>query len=328
MRRLLVLLVAALAVALAGVACGGGEVKLEKVSVALDWFPWSNHSGLFIAREKGYYRDEGLDVDIYTPSDPSAVLQTVGAGRDQFGISYQVEVLLARQQQVPVVSIAALVQHPLDSVMTLKSSGIERPGQLKGKKVGYPGIGYDEPLLETMLKQEGLSLTDVELVNVGYDLVPALIGKKVDAVVGAYWVHESIAAENQGYPVNIMRMEQWGVPDFYELVLVSSEKLIKDNPKLVERFVRATVLGYKDAVADPQKAVDALVKANPEVDQSIERPGVVLLAPLWTEGVPSFGWQTRERWVGFADWMKANSLLKPDVDASAAFTNKYVEAAR
>jgi len=327
MRRLLVLLMMTLAVAVIGAACGG-EKKLEKVSVALDWFPWSNHSGLFIAKEKGYYRDEGLDVDIYTPSDPSAVLQTVGAGRDQFGISYQTEVLLARQQEVPVISIAALVQHPLDSVMTLKSSGIERPSQLKGKKVGYPGIGYDEPLLDTMLRKDGLSLKDVELVNVGYDLVPALIGKKVDAVVGAYWVHESISAENQGYPVNMMRMEQWGVPDFYELVLVTSDKLNKDNPKLVERFVRATVRGYVDAVADPQKAIDVLARAHPEVDQSIERPGVRLLAPLWTEGVPTFGWQTRERWVGFADWMKDNGLLKPGLDAGAAFTNRYVEAAK
>jgi len=296
------------------------------VSVVLDWFPWSNHAGLFIAKDKGYFAAEGLDVDIHPPADPATILQTVAAGRDDFGINYQTGVLIARQEGVPVVSIAALVQHPLNSVMTLKDSGITEPKDLAGKTVGWPGIPDNEPLLDTMLKSQGLSLSDVEMVNVGFDLVPALIGKKVDAIVGAYWVHESISAVNQGFPVNIMRMEQHGVPDFYELVLVTNEEKIKENPEMVRRFVRAVTRGYQDAIADPQGAVELLKRVRPEVDLAIESPGVDMLAPLWSTDQGVFGWQDEARWVEFAAWMEESGLLNAGSDVGAAFDNSFVAA--
>jgi putative hydroxymethylpyrimidine transport system substrate-binding protein len=267
-----------------------------------------------------------LDVDIHPPADPATILQTVATGRDDFGINYQTGVLIARQEGVPVVSIAALVQHPLNSVMTLKGSGITEPKDLAGKTVGWPGIPDNEPLLDTMLKSQGKSLSDVELVNVGFDLVPALIGKKVDAIVGAYWVHESISAINQGFPVNIMRMEQHGVPDFYELVLVTNEEKIKENPELVQRFVRAASRGYQDAIADPQGAVELLKRVRPEVDLAIESPGVDMLAPLWNSDQGVFGWQDEARWVEFAAWMQENGLLNPGSDVSSAFDNSFVAA--
>jgi putative hydroxymethylpyrimidine transport system substrate-binding protein len=317
-------------------ACGGSTAPTPQietqvtsfppVSVVLDWFPWSNHAGLFIAQDRGYFAAEGLDVDIHPPADPATILQTVATGRDDFGINYQTGVLIARQEGVPVVSIAAIVQHPLNSVMTLKGSGITEPKDLAGKTVGWPGIPDNEPLLDTMLKSQGKSLEDVELVNVGFDLVHALIGKKVDAIVGAYWVHESISAINQGFPVNIMRMEQHGVPDFYELVLVTNEENIKENPELVRRFVRAVTRGYQDAIADPQGAVELLKRVRPEVDLAIESPGVDMLAPLWNSDQGVFGWQDEARWVEFAAWMEETGLLKPGSDVSAAFDNSFVAA--
>jgi putative hydroxymethylpyrimidine transport system substrate-binding protein len=316
-----------LVLAVVGLAGCGTDEKTE-VRVALDWFPWSNHSGLFIAQENGYYDDENLDVTIYTPDDPSTVLLTVGAGQDDFGLSYQSVVLLAMEQDVPVVSIAALVQHPLNSVMALESSGIARPSDLGGKKVGFPGIPTDSLLLETMLQADGITLDDVEMVNVGYDLVPALISGQVDAIVGAYWVHESISAENQGFPVSIMRMEEWGIPDFYEIVMVASEDMVNDDPDLAQRFMRATMRGYREAVANPQAAIDILAQAAPEIDEAIERPGVDLLSPLWIEGDLDFGLQTADKWADFAAWMLEHGLLTSAVDADAAFTNQFVEGAQ
>ena len=293
------------------------------VSLALDWFPNSNHAGFYVAQEKGYYDEEGLDVDIVVPANPEDVLKTVGAGRDDFGVSYQAEVLLARGEGVPVKSIAAMVQHPLNSIMVLEESGIERPADLAGRSVGITGIPFEESLFLSMLQHDGATVDDVTLINVGYDLSPSLIGKKVDAIVGAYWTHESIAMEKQGYPVSVLRMEEWGVPDFYELVLVAGESYLSDNPDVAERFLRATARGYADAIADPQGAVDILVEANPEIDGDLESQGIGLLAPLWEEeGVP-FGHQSAERWESLAAWMKSEGLLGGDVDAADAFTSEF-----
>ncbi len=332
MKRLLGLLAVSLSILLALAACGSSatptSVPLTKVSVALDWFPWSNHSELFIAQERGYFADEGLDVNIFTPGDPSTVLQTVASGRDDFGINYQTGVLLAREQGVPVVSIMALVQHPLNSVMALKESGIVEPKDLAGKKVGWPGIPDNEPLLDTMMRSQGKTLGDVELVNVGFDLVPALISRSVDAIVGAYWVHESISATNQGFELNILRLEEHGVPDFYELVLVASEEKIAQEPELVQRFVRAGMRGYQDAMADPQAAVQLLKQLKPEVDLEIESPGVDLLAPLWASENGTFGWQESKRWADFAQWLADNGMLSSGIDAASAFDNSFVANAR
>ncbi len=342
MKSKLVLMLPLLLLAMLAAACGGGASptptpttptstptpQLTKVRIALDWFPWSNHAGLYIAKEKGYFADEGLDVTIYTPDDPSTVLVTVGAGQDEFGLSYENEVLYAAAQDIPVVSIAAIVQHPLNSVMALQSSGIARPRDLKGKKIGVPGVPTDEAFLSTMLKKDGLALGDVSIVNVGYDLVPALISGKVDAIAGAYWVHESISAENQGFPVNVMRFEDWGIPDFYEIVLVTNKDMIAKKADVVQKFMNAAIRGYKEAVADPQKAIDVEKQAVPELDEAIERPGVKKLAPLWIEGNNAFGTQTEKKWADFAAWLKANGLITKDIDAKSVFTNRFVEGAK
>ena len=329
MGRLLTAVAGALATAVLVAACGDDPAPAAtgatvKVSMALDWYPWANHTGLFISKEKGYFQEAGLEVDIYTPADPSTVLQTVGAGRDDFGISYQTDVLLARAQGVPVVSVAGLVQHPLNSVMALSESGIARPRDLVGKKVGYPGIPTNVPLLRTMVTEDGGDFDRVEMANVGFDLVAALLGRKVDAIVGAYWVHESILIEQQGESVTILRMEEWGVPDFYELVLVVSEETIENRPELVTRFLSAILKGYADAARDVDAAVDALVRANPEVDRGLEEEGIRLLAPLWSDDATPFGWQTAERWHGFAKWMSDNGDLSADLNPAEAFTNAFL----
>ena len=125
-----------------------------------------------------------------------------------------------------------------------------------------------------------------------------------------------------------MRMEEWGVPDFYELVLITSEKTLAERPDVVQRLVRALMKGYADAAADPDAAVDTLLAGtDAEVDEAIERPGVQVIAPLWTDGGPA-GWQTSEKWTNFADWMYTNKLVDKPIDGNAAFTNKFVEGAQ
>lgn len=302
--------------------------ETAKVSIALDWYPWSNHTGLYMAQATGAFADQGIDANIYVPSDPTTALQLVAAGQDEFTISYQTDVLLARQQGLDVVSIAALVQHPLNTIMTLQSSGITEPAQLKGKTIGITGVPSDEALLATVLASAGLSMTDVETVSVGFDLMPALLGKRVDAIIGAYYVHEAILAQQQGQPVNAINVQEHGVPDYYELVLVTSGAMIRDHADVIQRTVNAIVAGYAAAAADPDKAIDELVKAYPETDASVEREGIKLIIPMWTDdGTVPFGTQTEERWIAFERWMREHDILTEDLDATKAFTNDFIEHA-
>lgn len=303
------------------------NTEMTKVKLALDWYPNANHTGLYIALDKGYFTDENIELEIYTPSDPSTVLQTVGAGQDDFGISYQPELILAKSKNIPVKSVLAFVQHPLNIIMTLKESGITRPSDLKGKKIAYPGIPLNENLLDTLLKSDGLNgIEDVELINTGYDLVPPLIGKTVDACLGCYLSHETIMAENEGFPVEIMRMEKWGVPDYYELILVASDEMINNDKDLINRMTRAISKGYNDAISDPKKGVDILIKStNEEIDQAIEYPGVMLLAPLWVDNYGKFGVQTEEKWSQFTKWLYDTNQIESIPETTTLFTNEFVK---
>ena len=295
------------------------DPELETISVALDWYPNANHAGLYLAQERGYYTEEGLAPDFYTPSDPTTVLQTVGAGRDTFGISYQTDVLLARAAGVPVVSVLALVQTPLQGIMVLANSGITRPADLVGKTVGYPGIPSQEAFLATMLEQDGATIDDVELVNIGFDLVPGLASGRVDAALGAFWTHEPILAEQEGYPTETLKVDDWGVPPYYELVIAASEGTVDDRPEMVERFLRATRRGYEDAIADPAAAIATLQAASPDLNLPVEEAGIALLTPAWTAAGVPFGTQTAARWDAYAAWMAERGLIPADLDVAAAW---------
>ncbi|MBX3069029.1 MAG: ABC transporter substrate-binding protein [Thermomicrobiales bacterium] len=316
--------------ALAGMAGGAltaagtmscvGAHDTEKISLALDWYPNANHAGIFLAESRDYWHDADLELDAYTPADPTTVLQTVGAGRDQFGISYQTDVLLARDQGVPVVSVAAFVQQPLVTIMALQDAGITSPAALAGKTVGYPGIPSQAAFLATMLEGAGLTLDEVSLVNIGFNLLPALISTQVDAVLGGFWTHETILAEQEGYEVDVMRVEEWGVPSYYELVLVASEKLVEERPELVTAVLSVLQQGYRAAIDAPRDAIEALTAAYPELDEEVERQGIALLSEVWLPDTPPvFGYQDPEQWTAYAAWMVDRGLIGGGLDVTAAF---------
>ena len=325
-RRLLALLPVSVASVPGAALAGARAQELEPISVALDWYPNANHAGLFLAQERGYYAAEGLAPEFTTPSDPTTVLQTVGAGRDAFGISYQTDLLLARAAGVPVVSVLALVQRPLQGIMVLADSGIARPADLAGKTVGFPGIPSQEAFLATMLERDGATIEDVELVNIGFDLIPGLVSGRVDASLGAFWTHEPILAAQEGYPTEMLKVDDWGVPPYYELVIAASEETVAERPELVTRFLRATRRGYEEAIADPAAAIAALQAASPDLDVPVEEEGIALLIPVWTEGGVPFGTQTAARWEDYAAWMAERGLIPADLDVAAAWSGEFVPA--
>lgn len=297
-----------------------GAQEPAAVTLALDWYPNANHAGIYMALDRGYFTEAGLDLEVYTPADPTTVLQTVGAGRDTFGISYHAEVLYARAQDIPVISIAAMVQHPLNSLMVLADSSVESPGDLRGMSVAVSGVPSDEAFLDTMLQTDGAGIGDVETINVGYDLLPAVLSGRADAVLGVYWTHETILAEREGNPVRYFRVEEWGVPDYYELVLVAGESVITEREDTVRGLLGAMQRGYADAIAEPDAAIELLVAASPDLDIEVEREGIGLLAPLWTDnGAIPFGTQTADRWQSLAAWLTERDLLAGEVDIATAW---------
>lgn len=299
-------------------------VELTKISLVLDWLPQAFHAPLFFAKERGYFAEEGLEVEFRVPADPTTVLQTVAAGKDDFGINYPADVLVARSERVPVVSVMTLIQHPLITFSALKDSGIKEPRDLAGKKVALPVVTTSKGTLETMLKYQGKSLEDVEIVDPGYDVITPLISGNVDASM-LLWGMETLLVEEQGFSLNIMRSQEYGVPDYPEIIFITTQEKVLENPELVQKFVRAVARGYEDATVDLQAAVQAMKRAKPEVDADFQNRSIEILAPLWKADNGVFGWQEEARWLNFAQWMKDNDLLSADVDARQAFTNRFVE---
>lgn len=323
-RRMFMQAASAAAIAVSIPLAKSGAQELTKVSLALDWYPNANHAGIFMAQVNGYFEDAGLDVEIFVPADPTTVLQTVGAGRDTFGVTYQNDVLHARANDVPVQSVAAMVQHPLNSIMVLESSGIESPADLAGKTIAMAGVPADEAFLTAMLGSVDLNLDDVETVNVGFDLMPAIFSGRADAVIGVYWTHETILAEHEGYPVRYFRAEEWGVPEYYELLIVAGEKTIANQPDVISAFLGALRQGYTDAEADLDAALQILIEESPDLVEDVEREGLALLAPLWTDdGETEWGTQTDERWTIYTEWAQTEGLVDEDVVAADAWVDLF-----
>ena len=287
----------------------------ESISLALDWYPNSNHAGIYSAIDEGYFLDEKINFEVYTPSNPTAIISAVASGRDQFGLSYHPDILQAQSAGLDIISVLSISQHPLNSIMTLKENNITNPNDLKGKTIGFPGIPSNKAMLETVLNNKGLDINDVEIVDVGFELVKSLVSGSVDAIIGAYWTHESIVMELQGYEINIMRLEEWGVPDYYELILITNSTFLNENKNKVEKVVESITKGYQFAIKNPEKSIDSVIRiAGKEiVEEDVERKGIKLLIPMWeSESIP-FGFQDTKKWEDTYNWMNNNDFLDKEL---------------
>lgn len=324
--------VAAVAASLALLAaCGGdgddattGAAGGTPVELLLDWFPNADHAGVFAALGQGHFAAEGLAVTATVPSDATAALKEVGAGRQRFAISYAPEVLLARSQGVPVVAVGALIGHPLNSIIVRADSPIKRPRDLKGRTVGQTGLPLERPLLETVVAADGGDPTRVNLRSVGYNLAPALAGGRVDAIVGAYWNIESVDLAHEGIPTRVFRVEEFGVPDYDELVIVTSDTVAENEPELVRSLLAGLRRGQEWVGANQEGAVDHLLAANGDLKRTTVSEQVALTAPLLiAEGRAALA-MDRQRWSAFASWMRRTGQLKRPVTVADAMTDRFL----
>ncbi len=329
MKRMTALL-AVLAVGLAG--CGEKKNMLspspgtaQSLTVMLDWFPNADHVGIYQALANGDFAQAGLDVHVQVPSDPSLPLKLLAAGKVDVAISYEPEVLLARQQGEQIVSVGAIVQKPLTSIVSLASKHITTPAQLRGKRVGDAGIPYQHAYLTTILQHAGVPVSSVKEINVGDDLVPALLSGKIDAVLGAYWNYEAIQLAQMHKRTNVIRMDQVGVPSYNELVVVVRANTIINHPDVIRRFVQALARGYESARADPSGAVQNLVKASPGLDPKLQLASVKATLPVFfPAGSHPWGWQDPSQWNAYGQWMLSHHLISNPEVLIGASTNELL----
>ncbi len=323
---------ACLACAIALGACGTKQDVLstpaaKRFTVMLDWFPNADHAALYSAIAHGDFRSGGLDVEPVTPAETAEPLKLLAAGKVDMAISYEPEVLLARDQGLKVVSIGALVQRPLTSIIALPGKHIESVADLAGKRVGTAGISYQAAELRTALEHAKVEPSTVRETNVGFNLIPAMLSGKVDATLGGLWNYEAIQLELMHKHPVVIPVDQAGVPTYDELVLVVREDEARTRGQDLRAFLQALTRGEQAVRANPVAAAALLVKASPSLEGKLQLESIrkTLPAALPANSSKPFGWQSPPAWAAFGSWMLTHGLLQRNPNGGLPpFTNEFL----
>jgi putative hydroxymethylpyrimidine transport system substrate-binding protein len=317
----------ALAVVLVALLLGACGEKSEDTSgvaqpftLTLDFYPNPDHAGIYMAQKLGYFEEAGLDVTIQTPSDPAAPIKQVAAGQTDLAISYEPEVLLANEQGLDVVAVGALVDRPLTSLIWLKKTKIGGVADLRGKTIATAGIPYQDAYLETILARADLSPADVKTVNVGYGLLPAIVGGRADAMLGGFRNVEGVDLRLRGLNPVVTPVDRLGVPSYDELVLVANRDRLDEDPESIRLFLAALARGTDAARGNRTATTAALLDANRDLDPRLTEAEVVTTLPLLSRG----GRMDPAAWQRFIAWMRDNGQLSGRPSPSEVLSNGYL----
>ncbi|HXN37670.1 MAG TPA: ABC transporter substrate-binding protein [Solirubrobacteraceae bacterium] len=323
----------ALSLGLALAACGTEQdvistSTVKPFSVMLDWFPNADHAALYSAIAHGDFRAVGLDVKPVVPAETAEPLKLLAAGKVDMAISYEPQLLLARDQGLKLVSVAALVQRPLTSIIALPGQHVSSVADLAGKTVGTAGIPYQSVELRAALANAGVNPTSVKEVNVGFNLVPAMLSGKVAATIGGYWNYEGLQLRLAHKHPTVIPIDRAGVPSYDELVLVVRESEARGDGEDLRAFLQALTRGERETRADPAAAAALVLKANPSLEAKLQLESIkqTLPAQLPADSSEPFGWQDQATWQAFGEWMYAHKLLAHDPNANGLppFTNEFL----
>jgi len=324
MKKLLAMLLTAV-LAFSAAGCGGSEPAadngLEDFSIVLDWYPNAIHSFLYVADEKGYFEEEGLNLVVNFPANTNDGISLPAAGRADLGMYYlQDAILTAVEEEVPIVSVGSVVQESLNVVISLKEKGIETPADLAGKKIGYAGTALSEAQIECMLEKAGVSAEECELIDVGFDLLTATTTGQVDATIGNMINHEVPQLEEQGIAINYFCPTDHGVPMYYELVFLAGRDAVENNPEKLQKFLRAARKGFDFMQENPEEALQILLDnqnaENFPLSPSVEKASMDVLLPLMEREGSPFMAQDISVWQTNADWLYEMGLLSEQTDVS------------
>ncbi len=296
---------------------------LKKVTVVLDWTPNTNHTGLYVAKENGFFEEEGLDVTIKMPGDAGAD-QLVASEKADFGVGYQEGITQARVQGVPLVSIAAVIQHNTSGFASPASKNIQSPKDFEGKTYGGWGSPVEEFVIDSLMKQEQADVEKVNIVNIGDADFFTAVKRDID-FAWIYYGWTGVEAELRGEDINMVYLTDYSEKlDYYTPVLTTSENMINNDPETVRAFVNAASKGYEFAIDNPSDAADVLIKAAPELDAELVKKSQEWLATKYKDDADQWGEQSLEVWENYASWMLENGLLESELVAEKAFTNEFL----
>lgn len=294
---------------------------LREINVVLDWYPNALHAFLYTAIERGYYAEEGLDVKVQFPSNANDALSLVAAGKAEIGLYYEHDIIQAvANQNIAVKSIGAVVQSPLNIILSLAEKNIHSPADLVGKTVGYAGTALSEALVYTMMQFVGADISDVELMDVGFELMSSMTTGNVDATIGCLVNHEVPQMIEEGFDVNYFLVNEYGIPNYYEAVFLASNTMIETEPDVLAGFLRASAKGFADFQANPDTCLQILLdnqnEENFPLSPTVEEQSCKTLLPLMeTEDAPFLS-QTEEKWQENIEWMYDTGLIDHKVDVS------------
>lgn len=332
MKKIIALLLT-LVMVLALTACGttepSGEKELTKITVCLDWTPNTNHTGMYVALAKGFYKDAGLDVEIVQP-DAEMAPQVVGANKAQFGVDAQdtLAAALVGEGAMDVTAVAAILQHNTSTIMTLGSKGITSPKLLEGKRYSTWDSPIELAIIRKLMEDDGGDYSKVQLIpNVIDNESEGLAQDQTDSI----WVFRGwggVKAELEGYEMNYMDLKDFGEElDYYTPVLIAGNKFLESNPEEAKAFMAATKKGYEYAVENPEDAAKILIEAVPEIgDEDFITASLKYLAEYFVDENGNWGTIDAERWDSFYSWLNDNGLVENGPLAKGqGFTSDYLE---
>ncbi len=320
------LIVVLIMIALVAATCRSSSTKeLTSVKLMLDWVPNTNHTGIFVAQTKGYFKEAGLKVEIIQPGEvyPEAA---VASGAADFGISFQENVTLARADNVPIISIAAVLQHNTSGFASAAKLNVTSPADFEGLRYGAWGSPFELPTLEVLMKCSDADFSKLKIVQTGFTDPLALIEENQIDMAWIFYGWQGFQAKQQGVDLNVVMMKDYFncIPDYYTPVVITSEETAAKRGEVVKAFMKALSRGYDFAIEHPDEAANILITAVPELDTELVKASQDWISPYYKAEAPRWGEQKESVWQNYSNWMVEHGILPAPITASDAFTNKFL----
>ena len=307
------------------VSCGKSKSN-QKIKIVLDWVPNTNHTGLYVAKDLGYFKEAGLDVEIVQPPEGSTTA-LIGAGGAEFGISFQDTLAksFAKESPVPVTAVAAILQHNTSGIISLKEKGIDSPKKLEGKKYATWEDNIEQAILKKLVTDDKGDFSKVKLIP--YTITDVVTGLKTDVdAVWVYYAWDGIATERAGLQTNFLKIRDYGEElDYYSPVIIANNDFLKKNPEIAKKVLKAIKKGYEYAMKNPEESAKLLVKNSPELDINLVTASQKWISKEYQSDAKEWGIIDGNRWNRFYEWLYKNKAVEREIPKDFGYSNEYLK---